>query len=111
MWMDQNINPATKVNTSNVTAANYNYPGSGSIPARLGKISPPNGWIGRVIKLPGATAVLPKVTITNPAPTPAILNPAAMGATVEIQIFWQLPEETSLGLPPHSLTVMAVIQV
>jgi type IV pilus assembly protein PilV len=102
MWMDQNINPATQINASNVTVANYNYPGSGSIPARLGKISPPTGWIGRVTKLPGATTVPPKVTITNATPS---------GATVQIQIFWQLPEEASAGLPPHSHTVTASIQV
>jgi type IV pilus assembly protein PilV len=102
MWLDQNIS-ATKVNTSNVTVANYNYPGSGSVPARLGTISPPTGWIGRVTtKLAGATTVLPKVTITNPAPS---------GATVKIELFWQLPEEASLGLPPHSHTVIASIQV
>jgi type IV pilus assembly protein PilV len=104
MWIDQNISTgAVQVNTSNVTVANYNYPGSGSVPARLGTISPPTGWIGRVTtKLPGATTVLPKVTITNPTPS---------GATVKVEIFWQLPEEATLGLPPHSHTVMASIQV
>jgi type IV pilus assembly protein PilV len=104
MWIDQNISTgAVQVNTSNVNVANYNYPGSGSVPARLGTISPPAGWIGRVTtKLPGATTVLPKVTITNATPS---------GATVQIQIFWQLPEEATLGLPPHSHTVMASIQV
>jgi type IV pilus assembly protein PilV len=104
MWIDQNISPPpVQVNTSNVNVANYNYAGSVSPPARLGTISPPTGWIGRVItKLPGATNVLPKVTITNPTPS---------GATVKIEIFWQLPEEATLGLPPHSHTVMASIQV
>jgi hypothetical protein len=104
MWIDQNISPLpVQVNTSNVNVANYNYPGSGSPPARLGTISPPTGWIGRVTtKLPGATSVLPKVTITNATPS---------GATVKIEIFWQLPEEATLGLPPHSHTVMASIQV
>jgi type IV pilus assembly protein PilV len=102
MWMDQNINTKTGINASNVSAANYNFPGSGTIPARLGTITPPVGWIGRVSKLPGATTVLPKVTITNASPN---------GATVTIQIFWQLPEEASAGLPPHSHTVVASIQV
>jgi type IV pilus assembly protein PilV len=104
MWIDQNISPLpVQVNTSNVNVANYNYPGSGSPPARLGTISPPTGWIGRVTtKLPGATTVLPKVTITNATPS---------GATVKIEIFWRLPEEATLGLPPHSHTVMASIQV
>jgi len=103
MWIDQNINPVSKINTSNVTVLNYNYGGSGTPPARLGTISPtPTGWIGRVINLPGATTALPKVTITNPT---------SSGATVKIEIFWQLPEEATLGLPPHSHTVMASIQV
>lgn len=102
MWIDQKIDPTTKINTSNVTAANYDYPGSGAPPVRLGTISPPAGWIARVMKLPGATTALPKVTITNEQPS---------GATVKIEIFWQLPEEASLGLPPHSHTVMASVQV
>jgi type IV pilus assembly protein PilV len=102
MWIDQKIDPTTKVNTSNVTAANYDYPGSGSVPARLGTISPPTGWIGNATRLPGATAALPKVTITNEQ---------SSGATVKIEIFWQLPEEASLGLPPHSHTVIASVQV
>ena len=100
MWIDQNINPATKLNTSNVNTANYNYPGSGTVPARL--IS----WVGQVnAKLPGSAlpgGAMPKVTITNAT---------ASGATVKIEIFWRLPEETTLGLPPHSHTVMASIQV
>jgi type IV pilus assembly protein PilV len=103
MWMDQNISPApAQVNTSNVTVANYNYAGTGTPPARLGTITPPTGWIGRVTKLPGASTVLPKVTITNATTS---------GATVKIEIFWQLPEEATLGLPPHSHTVMASVQV
>ena len=104
MWIDQNISTgAVQVNASNVTFANYNYVGSLTPPARLGTITPPTGWIGRVTtKLPGAATVLPKVTITNATPS---------GATVKIEIFWQLPEEATLGLPPHSHTVMASIQV
>ena len=47
-------------------------------------------------------AALPKVTITNESPS---------GATVKVEIFWRLPEEASLGLPPHSYTVVASIQV
>jgi type IV pilus assembly protein PilV len=100
MWIDQNINPGTKINTSNVSIANYNYGGSGSVPARL------TGWVGRVNdKLPGSTVdglTKPKVTITNTSPS---------GATVRIEIFWRLPEETTLGLPAHSHTVVASIQV
>ena len=99
MWIDQNINLATKINTSNVTVANYNYAGAGAVPPRL------TNWVGRVnAKLAGSTqpGVMPKVTITDPT---------ASGATVKIEIFWQLPEEASLGLPPHSHTVIASIQV
>jgi type IV pilus assembly protein PilV len=107
MWMDQNITLVpVQANTSNVTVANYNYPGSGAVPARLTK------WVGRVnAKLPGSTqpGVMPKVTITNPTTwgTP----PTPSGATVKIEVFWQLPEEASLGLPPHNHTVIASIQV
>ncbi len=99
MWIDQNINPATQINTSNVSVANYNYAGSGTVPLRL------TTWVGRVnTKLPGSTqpGVKPKVTVTNPT---------GSGATVRIDIFWQLPEESTLGLPPHNHTVTASIQV
>jgi type IV pilus assembly protein PilV len=77
----------------------YNYPGSGAVPARL------QPWIARVQKLPGATVVAPKVTVPV-AGTPA---PTASGATVEIQVFWQLPEEASQGLPAHNHTVIVSI--
>jgi type IV pilus assembly protein PilV len=98
MWVDQSIN-ATQVNTSNVTVANYNYPGTGTVPARL------TGWVARVQgKLPGSTlpGIRPKVTITNAT---------ASGATIKIELFWQNPEEASLGLPPHSHVVIASVQV
>jgi len=103
MWMDQNINVVTGVNTSNLTTANYNYAGAGTPPARLGTFTPPvSGWIGRVVtKLPGATTTLPKVTITNPTNA---------GATVKIEIFWQAPEEATLGVM-HSHVVMAAVEV
>jgi type IV pilus assembly protein PilV len=98
MWVDQNIN-AAQVNTSNVTVANYNYAGTGTVPARLA------GWIARVqARLPGSTqpGIRPKVTITNAT---------ASGATVKIELFWQNPEEASLGLPPHTQVVIASVQV
>lgn len=98
MWIDQNIS-AAGANTSNVTVANYDYQGTGSVPARLA------GWIARVNgKLPGSTqaGVKPKVTITNAGTS---------GATVSIQLFWQQPEEASLGVPPHTYVVVASIQV
>jgi len=104
MWVDQNITPGG-ANTSNVTKINYDYQGSGGVPPRLGTITPPTGWIGRVVtRLPGASqpGVLPKITITGAS---------ASGATVKIEIFWRMPEETSLGLPPHTHVVMASIQV
>ena len=102
MWIDQNI--AGGINTSNVSSANYNYAGTGTPPPRLGTITPPpgTGWIKHVLQLPGAANALPKVTITNETPS---------GATVKIEIFWRLPEEATLGLPPHSYTVVASIQV
>jgi type IV pilus assembly protein PilV len=93
MWADQG------------NIAQYNYPGSGTVPGRLGTISPPAGWIGRVMKLPGAASVLPRVTVPAPG-TPAA---TVSGATVQIQVFWQLPEEASLGLPPHDYTVIVSI--
>jgi type IV pilus assembly protein PilV len=98
MWIDQNISPAG-ANTSNVTVGNYDYQGTGTVPARL------TDWVARVnSKLPGATTpgVKPKVTITNAGTS---------GATVKIELFWQMPEEASLGLPPHSHVVIASVQV
>ncbi|HET7764638.1 MAG TPA: type IV pilus modification protein PilV [Burkholderiales bacterium] len=86
--------------------AQYNYPGSGTIPAKLGTLSPtPTGWIGQVSKLPGATTALPVITV----PAPGAPAATASGATVQIQIFWQMPEEVSLGLPPHDYTVIVSI--
>lgn len=87
MWADQ----------GNIAA--YNYPGTGTVPARL------TDWISRVDKLPGAVAVPPIVTVPLPGTPPA----TASGATVQIQIFWRLPEETSKGLPPHNHTVIVSI--
>jgi type IV pilus assembly protein PilV len=73
----------------------YAYTGSGTPPARL------SDWVTKVgTKLPGTTAVPPIVTV--PSPTP-------QGATVTIQVFWQLPEEASKGLPPHKYTIVAAI--
>ena len=106
MWIDQNIN-AAGANTSNVTIANYNYAGSGTPPARL------TAWVARInAALPGSTTHMPKVTISNPAPTPlSNPNPAESGADVKIEIFWQSPEEAALSLPPHNYTIMASVRV
>jgi len=78
--------------------ASYDYPGSGTPPSRL------TGWVDQVkSRLPGTTGltpVLPIVTITGSS---------AQGATVQIQVRWRLPEETTLGLPPHNQTVIAAV--
>src|SRR5712692_4579604 len=75
--------------------ASYAYPGSGGVPTRL------TGWVGQVNnRLPAAASVPPLVTITGASPA---------GATVSIQVRWQLPEEQSQGLPPHNYTVIASV--
>ena len=94
MWTDQ----APAPNPGNNIAL-YSYPGSGSVPTRL------QAWVARIkAKLPGTTdpAVQPKVSLSPAGGTPN-------GATVTIQVFWRLPEEASLGLPPHNHTVVASI--
>jgi type IV pilus assembly protein PilV len=91
MWTD----------AGNVTPANYNYPGSSY--AKL------VNWVAKVdATLPGTSVARPKVTITLPPPVvpPAV---APIGGTVQIDLFWQLPEEASLGLPPRKHTVIASI--
>jgi type IV pilus assembly protein PilV len=89
MWTDQG------------NIALYHYPGSGTVPLKLAD------WVERVNgasgKLPGA--VNPNVLVPAPG-TPAA---TAAGATVQIEIFWRLPEEATLGLPPHRHTVIASI--
>jgi len=73
----------------------YDYPGTGTVPPRL------TDWVNKInTTLPGATVVQPRVTITGAT---------AQGATVQIQVFWRLPEEASAGLPPHNHTVMASV--
>jgi type IV pilus assembly protein PilV len=100
MWIDQNISPAG-ANTSNITVGNYDYQGGASVPPRV------SDWVGQVTtRLPGANqaGVRPKITITNAT---------ASGATVKIELFWQLPEEASLvpPPPPHTYVVITAIQV
>lgn len=71
----------------------YAYPGSGAVPARL------TGWIARVNqRLPGA--VPPKVVITGGTPA---------GGLVQITVFWQLPQEATLGIPPHQHMLLATV--
>lgn len=91
MWTD----------AGNVTPANYNYPGSSY--AKL------VNWVAKVdTTLPGTAAVRPRVTIT---PAPPVVPPAVapVGATVQIELYWQLPEEASAGLPPRKHTVIASV--
>jgi type IV pilus assembly protein PilV len=84
-----------------LTTANYNYPGSS-----YGKLV---NWVAKVdASLPGTAAFRPKVTITPP-PLPVPPAVAPIGATVQIELFWQLPEEASLGLPPRKHLVIASI--
>ena len=79
----------------------YSYPGSSY--TRL------TAWVAKVdASLPGTAAVRPRVTIIPPPPVvpPAV---APIGGTVQIELFWQLPEEASLGLPPRRHMVIASI--
>jgi type IV pilus assembly protein PilV len=77
----------------------YSYAGTGTPPARI------QTWVDRVKKLPGAATHLPKVTV----PAPGAPAATASGAMVMIQIFWQPPEEASLGLPAHNHTVIVSV--
>ena len=75
----------------------YAYPGSGGIPARL------TDWVGEVnTRLPAAASVPPIVTVTGAS---------SAGATVTIQVRWQLPEEQSRipQPPPHNYTVVTSV--
>jgi type IV pilus assembly protein PilV len=78
--------------TDNGNIAAYNWPQGGSLPTRL------QTWAGRVnSKMPGG--LQPVVTVTGAT---------AQGGTVQIQIFWQMPEEVSQGTQ-HSYTVLASV--
>jgi len=79
----------------------YNYPGS--------SYTKLTNWVAKVdATLPGTAAVRPRVTITPPPPVvpPAV---APIGGTVQIELYWQLPEEASAGLPPRKHMVIASI--
>ena len=83
--------------TDSGNIASYAYPGSGAVPARLA------GWMARVNnRLPGAAAVPPIIVLTPPGGTPT-------GALVQVTVRWQLPEETSQGLPPHRHMMLAFV--
>lgn len=78
--------------TDNGNVGAYAYPGTGAQPLRLKK------WIQQVNgKLPG-----------NLSPVVTVTNATAQGGTVQIQIFWQLPEEVSQGTQ-HSYTVLSSV--
>jgi type IV pilus assembly protein PilV len=81
----------------NVNSTQYSYAGSGSPPARL------TDWVNNrvAIRLPGIAAVPPIVNVIN--------DPSGKGGVVTVQMRWQLPEEASKGLPPHSYTVVATV--
>ena len=82
--------------TDTASISQYDYPGSGAVPPKL------TIWMGNVERLlPGATTNRPRVTVTT--------APPAVGATVQIDLFWQLPEEASAGLPPRRHTVVTTI--
>jgi type IV pilus assembly protein PilV len=87
--------------TDNGNIASYAYPGTGAVPARI------LPWVNKVeSRLPDGATSPPTITLTNPLPA----APAApTGATVQIQIFWRLPEEITQNLPPHSHTVIAYV--
>ncbi|HEY2336988.1 MAG TPA: type IV pilus modification protein PilV [Burkholderiales bacterium] len=83
MWTD----------AGNVSA--YAYPGTGTVPARL------TNWVSDVgSRLPGTTAAQPVI---------AVSGATASGATVQITVYWQLPEEASQGLPARNYTLIASV--
>ncbi len=79
----------------------YAYPGSGVVPTRLGGTGT-GGWVDQINARLPAAATPPIVTITGAS---------AAGATVTIQVRWQLPEEQSRipPPPPHNYTVVASV--
>jgi len=85
MWSD----------TASLGAGSYEYPGSGTVPAKL------TAWKARVdARLPGTASAEPSVAVTNVT---------AQGGTVKIVIQWRLPEEVNRGLPPHNHTVLSSV--
>jgi type IV pilus assembly protein PilV len=75
--------------------AQYSFNGTGVPPARL------TAWVAQVdARLPGTTTVKPVVTVTGAS---------ASGGVVQIQVFWQLPEEASQGLPARNYILLASV--
>ena len=77
--------------------ASYDFPQGAAVPARLAD------WKARV------DARLPGTTDPNMAPTVTVTGANAQGATVQIVIWWRLPEEKAQGADPHNYTVLASI--
>jgi len=92
MWIDQNISPPpVQVNTSNVTAATTTMAGHSPPPA-MGR-SRPDRLVGRSTPSARTTNVLPKVDDNECH---------GLRRNGQDRIFWQLPEEATLGLPPQA---------
>ena len=86
--------------TDAVNITLYNYPGS--------SYAKRDDWVAKVdARLPGTAANRPRITVTPPALVGFSTPP--VGGSVTIEIFWQLPEEASAGLPPRKHTVVASI--
>jgi type IV pilus assembly protein PilV len=85
----------TQMWTDAGNVSQYAYPGTGTVPARL------TNWVSDVgTRLPGTTTAMPVV---------AVSGATASGATVQITVYWQLPEEASQGLPARNYTLIASV--
>jgi type IV pilus assembly protein PilV len=85
----------TQMWTDAGNVSSYAYAGTGTPPARL------TNWVNDVSsRLPGTTNALPVV---------AVSAATANGATVQITVFWQLPEEASQNLPARNYTLIASV--
>lgn len=87
--------------TDAINAAQYAYPGSGAVPARL------QSWLNDVTGVTDPRRGLPGAAVLQPVIT--ISNATGQGATVQVQVFWRNPEETQQGLPGHNYTVTAAV--
>ncbi len=73
----------------------YAYTGTGTVPARL------TNWVSDVNRrLPGTTTAQPVILVSGATAT---------GATVQITVYWQLPEEASQSLPARNYTLIASV--
>ena len=87
--------------TDNGNINTYAFTGAGAPPAKI------RLWVNKVqSRLPDGASQPPVVTLTNPVPAaPAVPT----GATVQITVYWRLPEEKTQNLPAHSHTVIAYV--